>query len=174
MEQAPAIDQNQRGTLKEETLFSWRAPVRPFKERSRQFFTTVVLVAILLSLIGYVLEGVMVVFLIWAVVFLVFVLFRVQPEEIDYTITNKYIIIAGKKYRLEEISRFWIIERWEHKLLVFETPLRFPGRLELVLSGIDQEELKEKLSRYIPFEEESPGFVDKAASWLSKRLLLDT
>ncbi len=180
MEQQSAQQQEEfassqeRSTLtKEETLFSWKAPVRPFKARGRQFFSTVLLVAALLSIIGFVLEGLMVVFLVWAVVFLVFVLFSVPPEEIEYAITNKNIVIAGKRYPLQEVSRFWITERWGHTLLVFETPLRFPGRLELVLVGIDKEQVKQRLEEKVPYEEEAPGFADKAAGWLSKRLSLD-
>lgn len=163
----------QQQPVREETLFSWRAPVRPFKARERKFFSTVVLLAVLLSLIGFVIEGFMVVVLIWAVVFLVFVLFSVRPEDIDYEITTKNIKIAGKKYPIEQMSRFWIVERWGHILLVFETPLRFPGRLELVLKDTDAEEVKKKLEDIIPYEEEAPGFADKAAGWLSKRLSLD-
>ena len=160
-------------TLKEQTLFSWKGPVRPFKTRGKQFFSTVILIASLLSIIGFVLEGVMPVFLIWAVVFLVFVLFRIPPEDIEYTISTKNIIIAGKKYPLETITRFWVTERWGSTLLVFEIPSQFPGRLELVLSGIDKDNVKHQLEEFINYEEEAPGFADRTASWLSKRLALD-
>ena len=169
-----SVPRDMSSTLKpEETFFSWRAPVRPFKARSRNFFWTVVLLAILLSIIGFVLEGIMPVFLIWAIVFLVFVLFSVKPEDIDYEVTNKHILIAGKKYSIEVVRRFWITERWGHTLLVFDTPVRFPGRLELVVRDIDKDLLKKKLERFIPYEEEAPNFADRAASWLSKRLSLD-
>ncbi|MBI4059116.1 hypothetical protein HY404_02640 [Candidatus Microgenomates bacterium] len=167
-------EQNRDSTLKkEEMLFSWKAPVRPFKARGSQFFSTVVLLGILLSVIGFVLEGPMVVVLVWAVVFLVFVLFSVPPEEIEYTITNKNIVIAGKKYGLDEVSRFWLTERWGHNLLVFEMPVRFPGRLEMVINSGDREKIKETLENYLTYEEEPPGMADKTASWLSKKLSLD-
>lgn len=176
----PAANLSQ-STLKEQTLFSWKGPVRPFRERSGQFFSTVLLVAILLSVIGYVLEGTMVVLLVWAVVFLVFVLFKVKPEEISYTITNKNIVIADKKYPLNLVSRFWITERWGTTLLVFDIPQQFPGRLELVLSSsagsehgrIDKDSVKKELEEFVTYEEQAPGFTDRAASWLSKRLSLD-
>lgn len=168
----PAAKQDER-TLKEETLFSWRAPIRPFKARSSHFFWTTVLIAILLSIIGFVLEGFMVVMLVWAVVFLVFVLSKVPPEEIDYEITTKNIKIAGKKFSLEEASRFWISTRSGHKLLVFEMPLRFPGRLELVLGDVDEDKLKEELGKRIDLEEEPPEFTDRVARWFSKKLSLD-
>ncbi|MBI3290153.1 hypothetical protein HYZ78_02045 [Candidatus Microgenomates bacterium] len=168
----PATHQEER-TLKEETLFSWRAPIRPFKARSSHFFWTAILVAILLSIIGFVIEGFMVVVLVWAVLFLVFVLSKVPPGETDYEITNKNIKIAGKKYALEEASRFWITERGGHKLLVFDIPFRFPGRLELVLSEVDIESLKDKLGKYVEYEEEPPEFADRAARWFSKKLSLD-
>ncbi len=163
----------QERNLTEESLFSWRGPVRPFKARSSNFYWTTILVAILLSIIGFVIEGFMVVVLVWAVVFLVFVLSKVAPEDTDYEITNKNIKIEGKKYSLEEASRFWIAERGGHKLLVFEMPLRFPGRLELVLSEVSEKELKEKLGKYVEYEEKPPEFADRAASWFSKKLSLD-
>lgn len=169
-----------RSTLKdlpagrqENTLFSWRALVRPFKPRSSNFYWMTILVAILLSIIGFVIEGFMVVVLVWAVVFLIFVLAKVPPEEIDYEVTNKNIKIAGKKYGLDGASRFWLTQRGGHKLLVFEMPFRFPGRLELVLSDVNEEELKEKLGKYVEYEEQPPEFADRAARWFSKKLSLD-
>lgn len=162
-----------KSTLKEGVLFSWRGPVRPFKARGKQFFSTVILIAVLLSIIGYVLEGTMVVFLVWAVVFLVFVLFTIPPEEITYTITNKNIVIADKKHPIESATRFWITERWGSTLLIFEIPNQFPGRLELVLAGIDKNNVKKQLEEYITYEERAPGFADRTASWLSKKLYLD-
>lgn len=162
-----------RTLTKETNVIAWKAPVRPFKKRSKNFFSTVVLLAILLSIIGYVLEGIMVVALIWAVVLLTFALFTVEPEEVEYSITNKHIVLTGRKYPFEEIARFWITQRWGQKLLVFDMPMRFPGRLEIVLGDTDPKKVQEALEEYILFEEQAPGFADRAAAWFSKRLSLD-
>lgn len=170
-------EQNQpkESTLTEETtLFSWRAPARPFKKRSRDFFTTVVSIAALLGIILFFIEGLMPVLVIVAVVFLTFILFSVSPEEVDYAITSKNIKIGESRYPIEGVSRFWISERFGQTLLILETPLRFPGRLELVLSGVEVEELKKALSRQVAFEQAPPTFLDKAASWFSKRLPIES
>lgn len=169
----PIQEQDQTSTLKEKNLFSWRAPVRPFKARGRDFFSTVLAIAGLLALILFFIEGIMPVFVIVAVVFLTFVLFSIPPEEVEYQITNQNILISGRKYPLDSVSRFWVSKRWGNDLLVFETPLRFPGRLELVVSGVDIESLKSTLANYVTMEEAPPTFLDRAASWLSARLPLE-
>jgi len=158
---------------REKVLFSWKAPSRPFKNRNREFFTTILSIAALLGIIFFLIEGVMPVLVIVSAVFLIFVLSSVPPQEVEYEITNKNVVIGGKKYPLRQISRFWLAKRFGYDLLVFETPFRFPGRLELVVQGQDIEKLKETLYDYITFEEGTPTFLDKAASWFSKYLPIE-
>ena len=158
----------------EKVLFSWSGPVRPFKKRGREFFSTVIALAILVGIIFFFIEGVMPVIVIGAVVFLVYILSTVPPGDVDYSITNRAIRVGEKGYFWEQMSRFYFTERWGQELLVVDMPTAFPGRLEMVLTGeIDKEALKEALLKYLPMEKTAPGFLDKAVKWLSDKIPLD-
>src|SRR3990167_10099736 len=162
----PHAQKNQENTpdRKEEVLYSWKAPLRPFKKRDREFFTTVVVIAVLISLILFFLEGILPVAVIVALVFLVYVLSTVPPDEVEHRITNRGVYFSSKLNPWFELRRFWFTHRFGSDLLVLET-LRMPGRLELVVQTKDQEEIKKHLSEYILFEEAAPNVLDKAASW---------
>ena len=87
------------GTLQREPerdLVTWTAPARPFKRRDRQFYVTTFAIAGIVSLVLFLAEGAMPVILIISLVFLYYVLSTVEPESIEYKITNRGIKIAGR------------------------------------------------------------------------------
>jgi len=159
----------QNENKKEELRFSWTAPARPFKRRDRNFFTTVAALGVLIGLILFFLEGILAVAVVAAIVFLVYVLFTVPPEEVEYKITSKGIAFAEKKHLWEEFRRFWFTKRLDSNLLVLES-INFPGRFEMVVQEADKAKIQEVLEQYLIHEEAAPNFLDKAAAWLSKKV----
>lgn len=157
----------------EKELFSWKAPARPFKKRDKEFFTTVAAIGLLMGLILFFMEGFLPVVVVVALVFLVYVLSTVPPEDVEHKITTRGVYFSGKQNPFYELRRFWFTHRFGSYLLVLETS-RMPGRIELVIQSKDQEEIKKHLSEYVLFEEAAPNFLDKAANWLGKRVNLDT
>lgn len=153
-------------------LFSWHAPVRPFKKRNKEFFTTVLAVAFLLSVIFFTIGGILPVIVIVSLVFLVYVLSTVSPAEVEHKITSRGLVFAGKTYHWEELTRFWMTERFGNQLLIAETT-RFPARIEFVVNPSQKEKVKELMEEHLLYEEAAPTFLDKAASWLSRRVPLE-
>lgn len=164
MPAAPKLEQ-------EKELFSWKAPSRPFKRRDREFWVTVGAIAFIFGLILYFAEGVMPVILIIAVVFLYYVMATVEPEIVEYAITNKGVKFAGKTTAWGVLTRFWFTSRLNSKLLVFEM-ITLPGRLELVINEKDQDALRKVLLDYVIEEEAPPSGLDKAANYISEKLPL--
>lgn len=172
-EQAQRAAQGRDSSLtKERTLFSWKAPARPFKRRDREFFTTVLALAFLIGLIMFFIDGILPVAVVMALVFLVYVLSTVAPEEVEHSITTKGVSFAGKKYRWDELVRFWFTRRFGNELLIIES-MQVPNRVEMVISETDKEEIKDAVEDYLIFEEAAPNFLDKAAGWFSKRVPLE-
>src|SRR3990167_2450241 len=163
----PHAQKNQENTpdRKEEVLYSWKAPLRPFKKRDREFFTTVVVIAVLISLILFFLEGILPVAVIIALVFLVYVLSTVPPDEVEHKITNQGVHFAGTRYVWENLRRYWFATRFGTQLLVVEAT-KAPWRIEMVITSEDKENVKKALEKHLLFEEASPNFLDKAAHWL--------
>lgn len=153
----------------EKEILSWTAPSRPFKRRGRQFYVTIISIAAITGLVFFLIEGILPVVLIIALVFLFYVLSTVEPENIEYKLTNRGIKIAGKATPWGAMFRFWFTSRFDSELLVIET-VNLPGRLELVVSQDVKGKLKENLLRYLDEEEAPPTFIDKVAHWFSKKL----
>jgi hypothetical protein len=153
----------------ENTLFAWRSPARPFKRRDKQFYATIIIIASIVGFILFLTEGFMPVILLISLIFLYYILNTVQPEEIEYSITNKGIKVVDKKTEWNALGRFWFSRRFDSDLLILETAA-LPGRMEVVIKKEDKETIKKTLSPYLTEEEVPPSALDKAANWFAEKL----
>jgi hypothetical protein len=152
----------------EKDLFYWKAPARPFKRRDRQFWVRLLAIAGVFGFILFLIEGVMPVILIISLMFLFYILSTVEPEQIEYTITNKGVKIADKTTEYGLFNRFWFSKRFDDEILVLETA-NISGRLELVIKSKDKDKIRKVLSEYIAEEKASPTRLDQVAGWVSKK-----
>lgn len=153
----------------EKTLYMWKAPSRPFKRRSKQFWMTTIAIGTIFGLVMFLAEGALPVILIVSIIFLVYVYSTVEPEIIEYQITNQGIKIQDKGTDWGQLVRFWFSRRFDNDLLVFQV-ITFPERLEVVINSKDKDPIKKILSKYLSEEEIPPSSLDRAASWFAKRM----
>jgi hypothetical protein len=160
-----------KSTLKtpEKDIYTWIAPARPFKRADREFYITIISMAVLVGIILFLVEGFMPVILLVSLVFLYYVMSTVPPENAEYKITSKGIKFSDKLTPWEVLNRYWFSKRFDHNLLVFETT-KMPGRIEFVVLPEHIEEIRGALKEYLNEEKASPSQLDKAASWLSDKL----
>ncbi len=166
--ETPPVASPAEKPVEEKTLYSWKAPSRPFKRRDREFWTTVIAIAGVFGLILFLIEGVMPVILIISLIFLFYVLSTVPPEEVEHKITTYGFRLAEQLTPWENITRYWFTERFGIKIIVFET-ITIPGRLEFVAENAEKEVLKKTLDKYVAEEEAPLTSYDKMAGWLSQR-----
>ncbi len=155
--------------VKEEEVLTWIAPARPFKKRNKSFYVTLIAIAALFGMVLFLVEGFMPVLLIISLVFLFYVLSTVEPDNVEYKVTNLGIKMANSKTEWSLIRRFWFTKRLDTELLVFELFV-FPGRLEMVMDPNRKTEIKEIIAKYVLFEEAPASFLDKASNWFAKRM----
>lgn len=153
----------------ERDLVVWTAPSRPFKRRGRKFYVTAFSMAGIVSLVVFLAEGIMPVILIISLVFLYYVLSTVQPENIEYKITNKGFKIAGRETGWQSVLRFWFSSRSGSEILVFGL-VTIPGRIEMIIHSEIKEKLKKEISAYVPYEEVLPSTLEKVTGWVAKKL----
>ena len=153
----------------EKELFAWKAPARPFKRRDRQFWVTVIAIAVVFGMISFLAEGVMPVIVIISVIFLYYVLSTVEPETVTFSITTWGIKIVDKLNPYGNLNRFWFTRRFNDMLLIFETTT-FPGRLEVIINPKDKEKIKTILKKYLIEEEAPPSSLDKASNYFAQKL----
>lgn len=162
----------QESTLKkveEKDLVTWVAPARPFKRRNKNFYVTVGGMAAMIAFVLFLADGWLPVVLIISLVFLFYVMSTVEPESIEYKITNLGIKVAGVRTDWDVMGRFWFTKRLDVNLLVVETRV-LPGRLELVIDPTKASEIKKALAEHLTYEEIPASNIDKAANWVSQRM----
>ncbi|HUS60273.1 MAG TPA: hypothetical protein VMX76_02725 [Nevskiaceae bacterium] len=163
-----------RGRLRPlKTLFVWSAPSRLFKKREREYFTTAGAIAFLLAVILIFFQEWLLIAVIIALGFMVFILGTIQPEKVEHKITTRGIITGGKTYRWQSLEMFWFDERLGQKILYVETRLPFPRRLMMLLGETDKKELRQLLDDYLLFEKPGKAWMDKAGDWLSNKIPLE-
>lgn len=153
-------------------IFEWEAPSRPFKKRNRQFFVTVMTIALLVSLILFFSRQFLPIAVVIAVLFLLYVLQAVPPHQVKHKISTFGITIEGTLYYWEELGRFWFEKKYDQLLLKIET-IRFPGRITLVVPEEHRSVTAEILAEVLLEQKPELTSFEKAANWLQDRVPLE-
>lgn len=153
----------------EKVLFSWKQASRPFKRKNRDYWIKLVAIVGMGSMIIFIIEGLVPVVLLISIVFLFYVLSTVEPDTIEYSITNKGVKIEDKRTEWGGLTRYWFSNRSGTELIVFEM-VSLPGRLEFVVHKKDKEKIRKTLKDYLLEEEAPPSSYDKAADWFAEKL----
>ncbi len=156
----------------EEVILEWNAPSRPFKKHNRQYHTTVLTIAILLSLILFFAGQVLTIAVVIAIVFLGYVMSTIPPHVITNKITSYGIRSEDNLYYWDELGRFWFDDKNGEKVLHVEVG-RFPHRLALLLGQTTEEELSEIISEVLLQQKPTLTSTEKFAEWLKKKVPLD-
>lgn len=155
-----------------EVYLAWRSPSRLFKRRDKEYFTNIGAIVFLLSVILIFAREYVLVAVVLAIVFLIYVLSTVPPEDVDHRITNLGIDSAGTYYRWETLGDFWFEEQWSQQILVLR-PL-VGARAIVLIRKEDKDRVRELLAKHIPFREKpQKTWVDNAANWISEKIPLE-
>ncbi|MCL4360391.1 hypothetical protein M1555_04035 [Patescibacteria group bacterium] len=157
---------------KEDVYLEWSSPSRLFKRRDKEYFTNVGAIVVLLLIILVFAREFVLIAAVVSIVFLIYVLSTVPPEEIRHRISSLGIMTGAHTYRWEELGDFWFEEQWGQTMLVIR-PFRAPREI-ILLAGQSKEKVKSIVGRYIEFQEEpQKNWVDNAASWITEKIPLD-
>ncbi len=168
----PAKEQN-KGTSTLKTLLEWQALARPFKVRSREYFSTILAIAFLLIVIAFFLKEWFLIMVIVALVFVHYVMSTVKPEKISHQITNRGVVTGEKTYLWSELSRFWFTGSGDEAILHLQKNDRFPKVLLLLLGETDKKQVQAILADHLTLEEPEATWIDKATVWLSEKISLE-
>ncbi|MBT4124366.1 MAG: hypothetical protein HN981_00085 [Candidatus Pacebacteria bacterium] len=156
----------------ETLLLEWMAISRPFRKRNKQFFTTVLVIALLLSLILFFSGQYLPIAMVFSVVFLNYVLAVVPPTEIKHSVTTFGMNVEGNLYYWQELGRFWFDKKYGSLTLHVETA-RFPGRLTLVLPKEKKKEVSDILSEVLLQQKPPLSTFEKIAKWMQEKFPLE-
>ncbi len=157
-----------------QTLLSWQASSRPYRKKDRSFYITIAILVTLICLIALLAGEKMLVGVLLAFVFLVYVLNFIPPEQISYKISTQGITIGDHFYHWQELDSFWLSQKDGVKTLHILTQLTFPAMLILVVQDDLEEDVKRTCARFLPFHEIAPkSMMDKWSESLQKHFPLE-
>lgn len=158
---------------KTKVLLRWKAPARPFKNRDREYYTTIGAIVFLLVVILFFLKEWLLIAVLISLGFVSYVLASVPPEEVEHEILNKGVKTGGKLYVWEKLVRFWFSKKWGRRILEIEVKQGFPGRLMMLINEEDRKRVEEIVGKYINYDKPEAVWGDKAAKWLTKKIPLE-
>ncbi|OGK15214.1 hypothetical protein A2690_00350 [Candidatus Roizmanbacteria bacterium RIFCSPHIGHO2_01_FULL_39_12b] len=155
-----------------QVLFSWRAPVRAYKQKTEGILRFYFALALLLSVVVALFGDWILILPIAASVFLFYALTITPPGNVDYKITRFGIEVGGIAYRYESLAGFYITQRFDYFVITAVSNSPFFNHIYLITNS--QETLQtivDVLSDHIVFvEKPQKTFTDKLASVLSSLL----
>lgn len=159
-----------------ETILSWKAPSRPFRKKDKSFYFTSTTIVVLISLIAGLAGWILLIAALLAMLFVVYVLNFIPPEDVEYKISTQGITIGEHFYHWQELDSFWFTKKEGGVVLLhIQTLLHFPGQLILLLDkSVDEENVKRVCARFLPFQEIAPqSFMEKWGAKLQKHFPLE-
>jgi hypothetical protein len=157
----------------EKILIEWTAPSRPYKIRSREFYTTILSIAFLLGVILLLLKEFLLIGVIMAFAFLSYVLATYKPDDAKHQITTGGIRTDGKLWQWDQFTNFWLKKQWDQEVIICKTVTALPGVILLVVDPHKRENILKIIGEKIPLVKPTDSFVDKASKWLGNKIPLE-
>lgn len=165
-------NEEQKKERGEEELLVWISPSRLFKKRDKEYFTNIIAIVFLFCVIFVFAREFALMAAAISILFLVYVLATVPPEDIKHRLTSMGLESAGHYYRWEQFVDFWFEEQWGQVMVVFR-PVAGP-RMIILLGSESKVKVKAIIAEFIPFREEPvKSWVDNAANWITDKIPLE-
>jgi hypothetical protein len=156
------------------TYLSWNAPGRPFKKRSKEYFTNCFLITLAIEIILFLFSQYLLMLVVFSLAFLAFALAAVPPHSIYYKISSEGVQVGETFFIWEELYDFYFMDRLGSEVLHIRTKSYFPGEITIVLGDMPVSQVKAVMLPFLPFREYvEPTFMDKAGNWLEKNFPLE-
>lgn len=158
-----------------EVILDWKSPSHPYKKRDRIFYQTVAAIALLLTLIVFLMHEFILIGVILSVAFVVYAVSSVPPVEVEHKITPLGFDNAGQLFHWTQLYAFWFEKKWDNKNLVIQTRLSFPGQIRAVINNDDEPEIKELIGKYLLYLEKPPKtWTDSMTDWFNAKIPMET
>lgn len=158
-----------QATPNPQTLFSWNAPLRPYKKRGGAVLRFYAAVTLLLSLVVFFFGDKILLIPMWALLFLFYALTITPPPEVENKITRFGIETAGITLRWEVLSHYYFTRRFGFYVLTIVGHAPYSFHAFMV---VPDEEIKKStmilLSEHLVYQEKPQrGITDKIVDLLS-------
>lgn len=155
--------------LNPQVVYSWKAPLRAYKKRSKKVLRFYIAVALLLTAIIFFLGDRILIIPIWSILFLFYVLTITPPPQVENKITKFGIETAGITLRWEVLSHFYFTYRFGFTILTIVThaPYNFHSYMVIPSDTIKRQVMRILAEHIVYQDKPSLTFTDRMIHWLS-------
>ena len=89
-----------------------------------------------------------------------------EPREIEFSLNDKFLKIAGKSHSLESFTSFWIFEEENYNMLSLISKKSFHPYTKIIMPKEYSSEAKLLLRASIEEEEQEESLMDVLTDWL--------
>ena len=158
----------------EGAILEWEAPDRPFKKRDKTWFTTAAVVVVLVSFVALLLQEFLLLGVVFALAFVVYILATKPPQSVTHRITSRGVFFGESFYPWEELEGFWFKSLGGERVLVISVKRGFPSQLIMLLDGVGERRVQEVLEEHLEFvSAPREDWMERAARWFSSKVGLD-
>jgi len=156
----------------ESIIFEWTSYERPQKKWSKEFYSSVIVMAFLTSVILYFIEGVMPVLVIWAMVFMLWAMSRTEPRLEKYAISTWGLKTKERIYRFETMNNFWFESKWGGRLMRINL-IGAPWHIVIVINPESEDKIRKLMLQNVTYQEPVVTVVDRIVKWLGDKIPLE-
>ncbi len=121
----------------DQVLFSWKAPLRPYKKRSGGLLRFFLALALLVSAVVFFFGDLVTLLPIWALLFLFYVFAITPPPQVESRLTRFGVESAGVLIRWDVLSHYYFVNRLGYEVLVLVTQGPYFGHRYLVIPSAE-------------------------------------
>lgn len=163
----------------EQLLLQWIADSRVSQKHSREYYSSLAVIVLLISLILFFAGQVLLIFVLLSFLFISYVLATVKAEQVTLQVTTYGIRYNGKLYYWYQLGRFWVRKNKGIEEVHIEAPVFLGSELILLPaneqspSAVTADDVSEILSRFLVYEEPLPSQIDNWIQWLEEKFPLE-
>jgi hypothetical protein len=153
----------------EKTLVTWRGLGRPFKKFNWEAMAVPTVIAILVGVILLVAGEWMLIVVVAALVFAVYMWSTVAPEEVEYLLTNKGLRMFSRLYEWPTMTRWWLEEKWGGRYMAIESWVVPMGKLYVPIEAKKEGEILAVMEKYLVKDRPADTAMDKMGKWVAEK-----
>jgi len=153
-------------------LLEWTSYERPQKKWSKEFYSSVLVMAFLAGVILYFIEGLMPVLVIGAMVFMLWAMSRTEPRLEKYALSSWGLKTKDRTYRFENMNQFWFESKWGGRLMRINL-VGAPWHLVIVINSESEDKLRKLMLQYVSYQEPPITWSDRLVKWLGDKIPLE-
>jgi hypothetical protein len=168
------------GPEPEYLVLEWFADSRYVRPRTRQYYSSMLVLVILFSLLLFLANQIVLIALVLSFFFITVVLAQVKPETVHIQLTTYGVRYQDQLIFWDEITRFWIRDIHGFEQVHLEVPEKIFRQLILLPSNqsspvqVGVNDIVELVGRVVPYQEPLPNRFDLWVQWIERKFPLES